>query len=63
LIRTGSPTSGTTHVSPATPAINVIGDSASILNDHGALITTRRAKAPRARGASSNPASASTPEF
>jgi hypothetical protein len=54
-ILTGSFSSGSTHNFPFTPATSVSGESARSLNDQGELMTARSAKAPRARGASSNP--------
>ena len=59
--RCTSPPSETTQALPRTIAISVSGASSSIRSDHGGSIVERSRKAPRARGPSSSPATASIP--
>src|SRR4051794_20136611 len=55
----GSPRSGATWARPATTAITVNGAESSIRRPQGGAIAERSRNAPRARGPSSSPATAS----
>ena len=55
----GSPRSGTTHASPRTIATSESGASSCTRTDHGGLMSERSRNAPRARGPSRSPSSAS----
>ena len=54
-----SPSSGTIHASPRTTATSVSGASSWMRSDHGGSRLERSRNAPRARGPSSSPATAS----
>ena len=60
---TGSPPGHVTTASPAVTATTDNGARSSMRTDHGGLITTRRANAPRARGPSKKPSTTSTVEM